>query len=169
MTVIKEFNSILILSTAKENIMENLQEILSSIDMSQHTMDHITIACMDGRFFGPVVHYLLDRGLIGHTDVFFAAGSQQNFLSDEFKAFALKQIELSRKLHDMKTVTLVAHWDCGAYGGNKALGGGDEERAKYADDLEAAKQVIAAKFPDLEFELVLAKPEGNKVDFQKIA
>ena len=68
----------------------------------------------------------------------------------------------------MKTVILIAHWDCGAYGGNKVLGGGEEEKAKYTDDLRAAAKVINNNFPEINVELLLAKPEGEKVNFETI-
>ena len=58
----------------------------------------------------------------------------------------LKQVEISRRLHSVKTVILINHEDCGAYGEAGTLD-------RHAADLRTAGDKIKASFPDLAVEL----------------
>ena len=84
--------------------------------------------------------------------------------------FALNQIALSKKLHDIKKIILMNHSDCGAYGGKAAFASSDAEYVTHADDLKKSKEVILGFYPNVEIKTVLAKitPEGE-VSFEEIA
>jgi len=128
-----------------------------------HTCKALIVTCMDFRFQSAFRKFAEDNGLRDNYDLYSIAGTQKTFIDEETRATALKQVELSQKLHGMTDVYLIAHWDCGAYGGNAALGGGEEEKQRYYDDTQKAKEIINEKFPDVIVHKVLAMKEGDEI------
>jgi len=119
---------------------------------------------MDFRFNEAIHAWAEKQGLIKDFDLVALAGAQKNFLDEETKAVALKQLDISSRLHGIKTVLLIAHQDCGAYGGSKSFASWDEERAKYSDDLESAAAIIKDKFPTLSVrKLILTFDDKMKI------
>ena len=82
--------------------------------------------------------------------------------------FVLNQIELSYQLHDIKTLYLVHHTDCGAYGGHSAFENLDTEKAKYNVDMMTTKSVIKNLIPDLEIKFVLADITKQGIDVKEL-
>ena len=126
-----------------------------------HTCKALVVTCMDFRFQTAIRKFLKAQGLIDSYDLFSVAGTQKTFLNPETQATALKQVELSAKLHGMTDVYLIAHWDCGAYGGNATLGGGESEKNKYIQDLASAEAIIKKHFPNLKVRKYLARFGSN--------
>jgi len=106
---------------------------------------------------------MVKEGLMGDSDEVSVAGGIKDLLG-EAKDFLLKQIEIAKRLHGIKRVILVAHEDCGAYGGKKAFTNEEAEFSKHKEDLVKAKEIILTKFPDLEVDFVFAriKEENGK-------
>ena len=133
--------------------------------MSHHCSSAL-IRCMDFRLTEAVNDWLKKNNLINDCDLISVAGITKviadNPDSPEAQ-FVLKQFELSQKLHNSKTIYLMHHTDCGAYGGHKSFANLDEEIAKYKSDMEKTKEIINAKLPELEIKFVLAdiKDDGN--------
>lgn len=100
--------------------------------------------------------FMENNGLMGDADLVSIAGAAKNIVNPETQAFALRQIEISKTLHGMKTVHLMNHTDCGAYGGKTAFADEQTEYAKLTGDLKEARDIVKAKFPDLEVSLWLA-------------
>jgi carbonic anhydrase len=132
-----------------------------------HTCRALVVTCMDFRFQSSFRDFLVEQGLENDYDLYSIAGTQKTFIDEETRAIALKQVELSIKLHGMTDVYLIAHWDCGAYGGNAALGGGEAETQKYEEDLERARVIINEKFPEVNVHKYLAMKDNEKVEFVK--
>ncbi len=132
-----------------------------------HNCQALVVCCMDFRFQTAVRNFLLEQGLENNYDLFSIAGTQKTFLDEETQATALKQVELSQKLHGMSEVYLIAHWDCGAYGGNQILGGGEEEKNKYQSDLQSAAAKILSSFPKLTVHRYIALINEEKIEFEK--
>ena len=78
------------------------------------------------------------------------------FLDNDTQPTALKQLEISSRLHGIKRVILVAHQDCGAYGGSKAFASIDDEFKRYNDDLNTTETLIKEKYPTLEVKKFIA-------------
>ena len=131
-----------------------------------HTCSSALIRCMDFRLTDAINKWLEEKGIMNDCDIISVAGIAKviadNPESPEAK-FILKQFELSKKLHNTKTLYLMHHTDCGAYGGHKAFANLDEEKAKYKADMEKAREVIKSIVPDLEVKFVLAdiKDDGS--------
>jgi len=80
--------------------------------------------CFDDRLT-PVVRKFLKRCGITRWDSIRLAGGAKSIASpreESDRNFLLEQIRLARKLHGIERVILVAHSDCGAYGGLEAFG-----------------------------------------------
>ena len=131
-----------------------------------HTCSSALIRCMDFRLTDAINKWLEEKGIMNDCDIISVAGIAKviadNPESPEAK-FILKQFELSKKLHNTKTLYLMHHTDCGAYGGHKAFANLDEEKAKYKANMEKAREVIKSIVPDLEVKFVLAdiKDDGS--------
>ena len=134
-----------------------------------HNCKAKVVTCMDFRFQKSLLGLLEKLGLIGNYDHFSIAGSQKAFIDEDTRAIAMKQVELSKKLHGMTDVYLIAHWDCGAYGGSQAFLSPKQELENYADDLEKARQIILEKFPELNVHKYLAKwDQDNYIVYDKM-
>ncbi|MDD2786213.1 MAG: hypothetical protein PHS79_05010 [Patescibacteria group bacterium] len=128
---------------------------------------------MDFRFGSKMKEFMAEKGLMNDADMVAFAGSAKNLVNPETQAFALRQIEISKTLHEMKVVHLMNHTDCGGYGGKAAFADEAAEYDELTGDLKEAKNVVLAKWPDLEVKLWLAhiKEDGHEaeISFEEIA
>jgi carbonic anhydrase len=130
---------------------------------------------MDFRFKPKVHEFLTGEGLMGDFDDVSLAGAAKNIVSpadDAERELALRQIEISRRLHGMEEVILIHHMDCGAYGGHAAFESLEAERRKQLEDLEESRKIILQRWPDLKVKKVLATigkgDDTEKIEFEKI-
>jgi len=133
-----------------------------------HKCSSALIRCIDFRLTSAIDKWLEEKGIMNDCDIISIAGISKVIAEDENSTdsqFILKQIELSVKLHEIKTLYLIHHTDCGAYGGHNAFENLEIEKQKYNSDMNKAKEVINTKFPDLEVKLVLAniKEDGRVI------
>lgn len=131
-----------------------------------HTCSSALIRCMDFRLTDAINKWLEEKGIMNDCDMISVAGIAKAIAVDPQSAdaqFILKQIELSIKLHNTKTLYIMHHTDCGAYGGHKAFANLEEEKAKYMVDMEKARNTIKSIVSDLEVKFVLGDvlDDGN--------
>jgi len=134
-----------------------------------HTCKALLVTCMDFRFHKAIVEFAKEQGLEGQYDLYSIAGTQKTFLDEATHATAIRQVELSQQLHAMTDVYLIAHWDCGAYGGSKSFESDEKQRQTYLEDLDKAKKTIEEHFDGITVHKYLANlnEEGN-VSFEKV-
>lgn len=137
-----------------------------------HNCSSALIRCMDFRLTSTINRWLEEKGIMDDCDMISVAGIAKviadNPESPEAK-YVLNQFELSKKLHNTKTLYLMHHTDCGAYGGHRAFASLEEENAKYKADMEKAREVIKTIVPDLEVKLILADIQDNgKIEIKEI-
>ena len=102
-----------------------------------NTCDALVVCCIDFRF-QKYIRKWTDEHLKNKTfDLVAIAGSTKDLYSD------LKQIDISKGLHDIKHVDLIHHEDCGAYGAQ------GKDKSVHAADLRKAKNRILSLYPDL--------------------
>lgn len=101
-----------------------------------HTCQSLVITCIDFRFQDFINKWIAQNLPVSSFDRVAFAGAVKDFETIQ------KQIEVSKRLHDIKEVVLVNHEDCGAYGE-----AGTPE--KHAQDLKSAAEKIKAEFPDI--------------------
>ena len=130
-----------------------------------HTCSSTLIRCMDFRFTSSIDAWMKEQGIMDDCDVISIAGVSkaiaENPKSQEAQ-FILSQIRLSKELHSSKTLYLIHHTDCGAYGGHQAFENINTEKEKYMHDMIVAGKIIADNFPELKVVHVLANIEDSK-------
>jgi carbonic anhydrase len=110
--------------------------------------------CFDNRF-ELVLRKLLKRLGVGYFDPIRIAGGTKYLASaqseDEAnRKFVLDQIRISMRLHETKTVILMLHSDCGAYGGLTAFDGdADKEAQNHRAELQRAASYLLSQIPEL--------------------
>lgn len=125
-----------------------------------HTVDNLTISCIDFRFRAGIAEWIKNE-LNDQSDLVVLAGASQATLSEDTQGAIMKQIDLAMQLHSIKTVHIVDHIDCGAYGGSAKFDGDkDAEIAMHKQELEKAKQAIMARFPSLHVETHIIDFDG---------
>ena len=118
------------------------------------------ICCMDFRLTSALHAWMEKEGIMDDCDVISVAGISKAIAEDKESndaKFILKQIEPSSKLHDIKTLYLIHHTDCGAYGGHNAFQSIDTEKQTYIHDMEKVKKVIHDSFSGLKIRCILAE------------
>lgn len=120
-----------------------------------HTCSTLLMQCIDFRFGKKMKEFRTQNNLLGDSDLVSIAGGPKNLVDPETRAFALRQIEISKNLHNMKQVILMNHTDCGAYGGKKAFADEKAEHERLTSDLREAREIVKAKWPELEVKLWL--------------
>ncbi len=114
----------------------------------QHQCDDIVVMCIDFRFQQALDQWLATHLQPGHYDRVSVAGGIKNW------DVIMSQIEISKRLHNIRRVILINHEDCGAYGP-------EGTRDRHEADLRAARAAVLEQFPALEVELYFARLAGS--------
>ena len=109
------------------------------------------VYCIDYRFHDSLTSFIVERGLVDDgVDVIRVAGAAKSLGrpgEEEARAFLLGQLEISKKLHDVREMYLVNPVDCGTYG-LENVRDTKAELATHVKDLVAARQLLETRFPD---------------------
>jgi carbonic anhydrase len=133
-----------------------------------HVCSTALVRCMDFRLGSAVREYLEANNLYNDVDIISLAGAAKDIAQTD-DSVAETQVDLSKKLHDIKTVILMNHTDCGGYGGRAAFDSDEAEREGHVADMRAAKAKIVAKHEGVEVKIALAKiGEGGAVEIEEI-
>lgn len=132
-----------------------------------HTCSAALVRCMDFRLEPAISEYLKSEGLTGDTDVISAAGASKD-IAQLKEGYVEGQVDLSHKLHEIETVVLMNHTDCGGYGGRPAFESDEAEWAKHVEDLNAAKAKLIAKYPELDVRLTIAHITDAGVEIKNV-
>src|SRR3989338_8086308 len=127
-----------------------------------HKCKGLILHCIDFRLGVTIKDYLDKQNLIGDIDIVSIAGGVKDL------DYAMKQIEISERLHGISEIILMNHTDCGAYGGRAAFGSDEEEMEKHKVKLMAAKKKINECYPNITVKCVIAKILGHGVEFENL-
>ncbi len=121
---------------------------------------------MDFRLTKAIHGWMENMNILNDCDVISIAGVVKAIARDKDSAeskYILSQIGLSKKLHQIQTIYLIHHTDCGAYGGHEAFNDLEQEKSRHIEDMNISKVVIEELVSDVEVKLVLAdmKPDGR--------
>jgi carbonic anhydrase len=117
-----------------------------------HVAEAVVVTCIDFRFQDYINDWIAKNIPPKSHDRVAFAGSVKNL------EIILGQIEVSKRLHEVKRVILINHEDCGAYGE-----AGTPE--KHAEDLKSAAEKIKEQLPDLNVETYYLHLDGT---FEKV-
>lgn len=121
-----------------------------------HHVDNLVVSCVDFRF-RPLVAKWIDEQLNGKADLISLAGASKAVADDDTRATALKQFGICDRLHGVKTIHIVDHIDCGAYGGSSHYDSTSAELADHQQKLAQAIQAIKTECPNAEIKTYLAQ------------
>jgi carbonic anhydrase len=118
----------------------------------RYNCDAAVVWCYDNRFEA-ALRKLLKRLNILRPDPLRVAGGAKSLISPTYEGdrqFLLDQIRKSMQFHGTRTVLLMLHSDCGAYGGLAAFGNDPSKEAQnHNHDLKIARDVVKKAFPEL--------------------
>ena len=129
----------------------------------RYRCDAAIIWCFDNRF------ELVLRKLLKHLGIVFfdpirIAGGTKCLASPEFERdrdFVMEQIRISMRLHDTKSVILMLHSDCGAYGGLAAYENDSQKEAiHHTQELQRAASYLLSQIPELNVKPFFVDFEG---------
>ena len=130
---------------------------------ARYICDAAIVWCFDNRFDLAFHKFLRKSGVI-FTDPIKIAGGAKSLASPanpSDREFVLDQIRASIQLHGTKRVILMAHSDCGAYGGLETFGDVEKERQHHREELLRAIDVLNREIPGLQI-------DGYFVDFEGV-
>ena len=129
----------------------------------RYKCDAAIVWCFDNRF-EMVLRKLVRRLDLNYYDPIRIAGGTKCLASPEHerdREFVLEQIRISMRLHETKTVLLMLHTDCGAYGGLAAFSGNAEAEAQnHLAELRRAAALLTSKIPELKVRCCFVNFEG---------
>lgn len=118
----------------------------------RYKCDAAVVWCFDNRF-ELVLRKLLKRLEVEHFDPIRIAGGAKFLASPDRESdreFVLEQIRLSMRLHQTRSVILMLHSDCGAYGGLAAFGGDAQKEALHHSlELQNAASYLLSQIPEV--------------------
>jgi carbonic anhydrase len=116
--------------------------------MSSHNCDALVVTCIDFRFQHFINDWIRDKHLPKTFDRVALAGGVFNWEVIE------NQVDISKRLHNIHTVILMNHEDCGAYGEAGT-------HARHEADLKAAAATLRKKYPEIKVVTYLIQLSGD--------
>lgn len=119
--------------------------------MSKHQCRACVVYCIDFRFHDHLNKFIANKGLDKEADIVCEAGAAKNLASEEGigRQFVLEQLEISRRLHNIREIYLINHEDCGAYGLEDEVDS-EEELEEHRKDLRCARRLLEERFAGVE-------------------
>lgn len=130
-----------------------MRRVLNFTSPKEHYIaDAAVVWCFDHRF-ETAFRKLLKRIGVLTADAIRIAGGAKSLASPEQESarqFVLDQIQKSIRLHKTRTVVLMLHSDCGAYGGLAAFNrDAAKEASHHAAELQRAASFLSKQIPGL--------------------
>jgi carbonic anhydrase len=125
--------------------------------MVDHVCSNAILHCIDFRFQEFLDRFIDEQGMGGDCDRISIAGGVKEF------GEMFHELDLSEQLHHVKDMYLINHQDCGAYG--EAVVSDPREQEIHASDLQRARELLVAKYPELRVHLYFLTLEG---EFRKV-
>lgn len=130
--------------------------------MTTHKAQAIIQICIDFRFHAGIVEELARIG-IKAFDLKSDAGAVKCLIDGrrEVREWVLENFRIAASLHEVETVVLINHSDCGAYGGSDRFGSAEEEQAFHEDQLSKARAVVEESLPQMKVRTFFAKRQDE--------
>lgn len=110
---------------------------------------------MDFRLESAVEEYLQNKGIVNDCDIISVAGVTKDMLENP-EGFVATQIDISKRLHEIDTLIIMHHMDCGGYGGHAAFEGIEAEHAFQIEQMKKSKEILEGKYEGLKAVMALA-------------
>lgn len=127
-----------------------------------HVCEASVVTCEDFRLhqradgFNFIAEFIKDLSV--DCDLITRAGAVQDLLRPQpgFEQSLLRDLTVSVELHQVKTIYLINHEDCGAYGSMR-FADREAELAQHHQDLREARNLLMGKFPEVKIVLYFAE------------
>jgi len=131
------------------------------------------LCCIDFRFWRETVKFVEEELNIKSFDFPSLPGAAKaiNDCADQAEV-PMQCVSVPCNLHHAKTLVIVNHQDCGAYGGSKKFNGDEAaEVIFHAQELKKARGKVLSLYPNLEIILIYAKlaDAGENIEFLTIS
>lgn len=129
--------------------------------------DALLLSCMDFRLMDDIERYMSGRKLRDKYDHIVLAGASLGAVTDKYPAWSKtfwEHVDIAIKLHNIHTVIVMDHRDCGAYKvilGPEHAKDSETEKEAHAVQLKRLKSQIAEKYPKLKVEMLLMALDGK--------
>jgi carbonic anhydrase len=129
--------------------------------------DVFLLSCMDYRLMDDIERYMSGRGLRDKYDHVILAGASLGAITDKFPAWNKtfwEHLDIAIKLHNIHTVMIMDHRDCGAYKvvlGEAHAKDPKTEKDTHSAQLKKLKGMISKKYPKLKVETLLMGLDGK--------
>jgi carbonic anhydrase len=129
--------------------------------------DVFLLSCMDYRLMDDIERYMSGRGLRDKYDHVILAGASLGAITDKFPAWNKtfwEHLDIAIKLHNIHTVMIMDHRDCGAYKvvlGEAHAKDPKTEKNTHSAQLKKLKGMISQKYPKLKVETLLMGLDGK--------
>lgn len=134
-----------------------------------HHVPVAAIYCLDPRF--RIQHEQFISRELGFEDFdqYVFPGGSKILKDDSTRDIFLNAIQnVSVNLHHIEKIVLIAHRDCGAYGGSKAFPSSEAERAIQEKELRIASGILLKRFPGITVTMFYMEINGENVEFQLV-
>ena len=162
-------------NSSPTDLLVNNQQIATTMnsETARSDCDTLAITCIDYRYAIANQAFINETlGLKDNYDHISIPGGIYNLVNPETRELLFSKFALSVKLHLVNRVVIIAHIDCGAYGGSVSFGSEIAENENLYADLRMARTLLIEKYPTLEVNLFLESlvKEGDQVTvhFEKI-
>jgi len=138
-----------------------------------HSCEAVVLTCIDFRFWRETLEFIDKELGIKSFDFPSLPGSAKAINNCLDSAdIAMQCVSVPFNLHHAKTLVIVNHQDCGAYGGSKKFNGDEAaEENFHKGELQKARERVLAEYPELKVILVYAKlvEKGENIEFLTIS
>jgi len=119
--------------------------------MKYKTPPALILCCVDYRYIEAIQAFVKRRLSVATYDLKTDAGGTKALLDGNaaVRTWMLHNIRLAYQRHGVRTVVLVHHEDCAAYGGSTAFKDCAKETAFHAQQLAMAASLLRSAFPRL--------------------
>jgi len=129
---------------------------------------------MDFRLYPETFAWMQKENILGDCDFISTIPGASMPLQDLDSPEAItimKSIQASIKLHDLKTLIIMHHNQCGAYSLAYKFANPKEEKDRQLLDMRISKEIVLKNFPGLKVRLVWAElkdDHGKKIVFENV-
>jgi len=130
----------------------------------------LIFCCMDYRYIEAIQAFVKHKLDVAAYDLKTDAGGMKALLDGHaaVRTWMLHNIRLAYQRHGVRTVILVHHEDCAAYGGSAAFKDRAKETAFHAQQLAMAASLLRAAFSRLTVRMFYAHRARRRIVFAEI-
>ncbi len=118
-----------------------------------HTASNIVVACVDFRFQNEFLKECNQELGEKTFDYLTYPGASKSIIDAESRSVIFSAIATLVKIHKTKTIVILDHIDCGAYGGSVMFDNLADEISFHIKKLGEAKAFLVKRFPNLAVKL----------------